>query len=150
MKLLLGLVTLGINLLPLVTIIILFYYVMQLEKDTCNCIKDWRHDFLKYMLFSNVILSIINVVLLTTNIISFNIYKTILTLITIVSVINTYCYFTYVTDLNKTKCNCLKDMPKFNQFLNVMKWLFVAITSVSVVAVPFYLNRDLKVKNKLI
>ena len=36
---------------------------MELEKETCECLKDWRHYFLKYMLFSNTILSILTIVL---------------------------------------------------------------------------------------
>jgi len=146
LKLLLGLVLFALVLLPLATTVVLFYYVMQLEKETCDCIKDWRHRFLKYMLFGNMVLTTMNVLLLNFNMIGTEVHKTLYVMTILIAVVNTYSYFTYVTDLNNTKCNCLKDMPKINQFLSVMKWVFVGLTSVSVIAVPFYLNRDLKVK----
>lgn len=146
LKFLLGLVVLCLALLPLVTTLVLFYYVNQLEKDTCDCIKDWRHHFLKYMLFGNIVLSGLNMALLNTNMIGTEIHKTLYVMTVLIGVVNTYSYFTYVTDLNETKCNCLKDMPKINEFLNVMKWVLVGLTSITVVGVPFYLNKDLKVK----
>lgn len=146
LKLLLALVVLGLALLPLAPTLVLFYYVMQLEKDTCDCIKDWRHRFLKYMLFGNIVLSVLNMALLLNNMIGTKVHKTLYVMTVFIGVVNTYSYFTYVTDLNETKCNCLKDMPKINEFLSVMKWVFVCLTSLVVVGVPFYLNKDLKVK----
>ena len=147
LKLLLVLVFFALALLPLATTVVLFYYVMQLEKDTCDCIKDWRHRFLKYMLFGNMVLTTMNMLLLNFNMIGTEVQKTLYVMTILIAVVNTYCYFTYVTDLNNTKCNCLKDMPKINQFLSVMKWVFIGLTSISVVAVPFYISRNLKVKN---
>lgn len=119
---------------------------MQLEKGTCDCIKDWRHRFLKFMLFGNIVLPGLNMALLNSSIIGTEVHKTLYVMTILIGNINTYSYFTYVTDLNKTKCNCLKDMPKINEFLSVMKWVFVGLTSLAVVGVPFYLNKDLKVK----
>ena len=146
LKFLLGLVFLGLALLPLATTLVLFYYVMQLEKETCDCIKDWRHRFLKYMLFGNTVLFGLNMALLNFSIIGTEVHKTLYVMTVLIGVVNTYSYFTYVTDLNKTKCNCLKDMPQINEFLSVMKWVSVGLTSLAVVGVPFYLNKDLKVK----
>lgn len=144
---LLVLVGICIALLPLVTTLVLLYYVMQLEKETCDCIKDWRHNFLKYMLFGIIILSVLNGALLNFNIIGTQVHKTLYVMTVLVGVINTYSYFTYVTDLNETKCNCLKDMPKINEFLSVMKWVFVGLIGLNVfVVVPWYLNKDLRVK----
>lgn len=138
-----ALIILTITLLPTITTIILFYYVIQLEKETCECIIDWRHNFLKYMLFSNIILTILNMVLLDKNMIGSEIHKILYIITVIIGVINTYSYFTYVSDLNETKCNCLKNMPKINNFLNVMKWVFVGISSICVITIPLY-----EVKNK--
>ena len=147
LKFLLALVFLGLALLPLGTTFVLFYYVMQLEKETCDCIKDWRHNFLKYMLFGNMVLSGLNMALLNSNIIGTEVHKTLYVMTVLVGVVNTYSYFTYVTDLNETKCNCLKDMPKINEFLSVMKWVFVGLIGLNVfVVVPWYLNKDLRVK----
>lgn len=144
---LLVLVVICLALLPLVTTLVLLYYVMQLEKETCDCIKDWRHNFLKYMLFGIMILSVLNGILLNLNIIGTQVHKTLYVMTVLVGVINTYSYFTYVTDLNETKCNCLKDMPKINEFLSVMKWVFVGLIGLNVfVVVPWYLNKDLRVK----
>ena len=137
-KLYLGLVVLGLALLPLATTLVLFYYVMQLEKETCDCIKDWRHRFLKYMLFGNIVLFGLNMALLNSSIIGTEVHKTLYIMTTLISVVNTYSYFTYVTDLNKTKCNCLKDMPQINEFLSVMKWVSVGLTSFYVITLPLY------------
>tara|TARA_Y100000389_G_C17399078_1_gene484262 strand:- start:648 stop:1106 length:459 start_codon:yes stop_codon:yes gene_type:complete len=140
-KLYLVLVLLTIVLLPLVTTVILFYYVTQLEKETCDCIKDWRHRFLKYMLFGNIVLSVLNMALLLNNMIGTKVHKTLYVMTVFIGVVNTYSYFTYITDLNKTKCNCLKDMPKINEFLSVMKWVFVGLTSFSFITLPLYYTK---------
>ena len=137
LKFILALVVLGLALLPLATTLVLFYYVMQLEKETCDCIKDWRHRFLKYMLFGNIVLSGLNMALLNSSIIGTEVHKTLYVMSVLIGVVNTYSYFTYVTDLNETKCNCLKDMPKINKFLSVMKWVFVGLVSLSVLTVSF-------------
>ena len=117
---------------------------MQLEKETCDCIKDWRHYFLKYMLFGNLLLIglfFLSGMLMYETVDGFanSGYATLaISMIFLINIINTYCYFTYVSDLNTTKCNCLKDMPNINKFLSVMKWVYVGATVISFI--PWFID----------
>ena len=37
-------------------------------------------------------------------------------------------------------------MPKINEFLNVMKWVFVGIACINIIAMPYNLSKTLKGK----
>ncbi len=124
------LVTLAIN-------IAIIYYVLGLEKDMCKCVRDWRHDYIKYYTGVMIILNIIT--LFTGVTLSVNtrgpagsqlvFAVTIIVALAITSAVGVQIYsiFTYVGDLNKTKCICAtEDMRTLNRAMLVLRWFYVA------------------------
>jgi len=123
------LVTLAIN-------IAIIYYVLGLEKDKCKCVRDWRHDYIKY--YTGVMIFITVVRLLGGNISIYTngpdsiqrIVATVAMLVAIAIVaavgVQIYAIFTYVGDLNKTKCICATDdMRTLNRAMLVLRWVYV-------------------------
>ena len=91
-------------------------YIVNLEGKDCRCIRDWRHDFLKYYSIAMVFWGIITIalklkgstdmlVVVMRNIIMFS------------SLISIWALYTYIGDLDKTQCKCAvvqqKDMHYF-------------------------------------
>lgn len=128
------LVTLAIN-------IAIIYYILGLEKDKCKCVRDWRHDYIKY--YTAVVIAI-NVLFLVSdfklrifisglagNSIFFKVIVVIgLAILTAIGV-QIYSIFTYVGDLNKTKCTCAtEDMRTLNRVMLVLRWFYIIGASV--------------------
>ena len=96
--------------------ILIIYYIVNLEDVTCNCITDWRHDYIKYVAIFNIICNIL--LLLTINI------EMISGILSILNLINVYVFYTYVGDLNDTKCACaVVKQEKLHKFLNFWRYL---------------------------
>ena len=55
------------KILNFILLAIVFTYVYNLEKDKCNCSKNWRRDFIKYYTSTMGIFIVINLILLMTN-----------------------------------------------------------------------------------
>lgn len=99
--------------IPIVTLL----YIFKLEDPNCNCIKDWRIDFIKY--WTVISLTIGFIITLTGNV-----YLGLL--LTLINAINVYALFTYVGDLNKEKCNCIiGNLSILNNFLYYWRYLMV-------------------------
>ena len=112
-----------ILLLYVSTKIILFYYILKIEEQHCNCMHDWRRDFLKYMLLINLILYTfggLGIII----VFSETLYKILLFILITVECIIAYSYFTYIRDLKDTKCKCLINT---NKYLYGMRWLVMII-----------------------
>ncbi len=125
-----SLVTLAIN-------IAVIYYVLGLEKDKCKCVRDWRHDYIKY--YTGVMIFITVVRLLGGRIAIYTsgpdrIHSIIAAVAMVVAVAmvaavgaQIYAVFTYVGDLNKTKCLCAtEDMRTLNRAMLVLRWFYIA------------------------
>lgn len=96
---------------------LILYYLNSLEKTSCNCISDWRHNFMKLIAYINITLSLIP--LLTINM-KFNKYFLILLgiIIIILNSVYIYAFYTYIGILNKTNCSCaIVDEPYINYLL---------------------------------
>ncbi len=97
----------------------ILYYLYNLESADCNCIKDWRHNFIK-------IISIIAIIFSFGTLLGINLktYKWFSVIIMIISIINFYAFFTYIGDLNATRCSCAVDkQPNLNSIMNALRWL---------------------------
>jgi len=114
---------------------IIIYYLINLEDVTCNCINDWRHNYIKYF-------SIFMILINTLMFIGLHIPKTIDTHIigfiamgfTFLSLLNMYALYTYVGDLNDTKCVCAVDKQKeVNTFLYYYRYIFIIIPIVFII-----------------
>ena len=104
--------------------LLILVYLVKLEDNTCNCKRDWRHDFIKYFSVVLILLGLIKLVLgLNRN----NILVKLLSLVLGISwIVNLYCLFTYVGDLDQTNCACARDKQRYmHYFLFLWRWVLV-------------------------
>ncbi len=112
------------------------YYLYNLEQKHCKCIRDWRHTYIKYYAWVILLINLAelfntgiairilglcnaNTVIVITGII--------LILLLALVVTNSYAIFTYIRDLNDTKCTCaLTEMSTLNKVMLVLRWFYAA------------------------
>lgn len=133
------------NILIIITLISVIYqgiilnYVMNLEDKLCNCIRDWRHDFVKY--FSTAMIGwafLILIIGLTgfKNEMMKNLLKVLSMVLALCNLVNIWCLYTYVGDLNSTNCSCAVNKQKLsNDFLYIWRYFLVAGVILSFVGV---------------
>ena len=117
--------TYSITIITIIYNILVFCYIIKLEDKKCNCIQDWRHDFIKNYCIIIIVWSIITLlfniqdhshefVILMSNVIMF------------ISLINIWCLYTYVGDLDKTDCKCATYKQKdMHYFLYIWRYILV-------------------------
>jgi vacuolar-type H+-ATPase subunit I/STV1 len=95
------------------------YYLYNLEDVDCNCIRDWRHNFCKG--FALLVLAVGIIV------IGFqHLNKALMIGYLILGLINAYAFFTYIGDLNATKCLCATNkQPNLNVAMRVYRWILL-------------------------
>ena len=94
---------------------LIIYYLVNLEDETCKCIYDWRHDFVKYYSIFNIVFSIIIIIFIDSLDIT-----SISGIIALLSLFNFYAFFTYIRDLHNTNCKCaIEKQKKLHAFLNI-------------------------------
>lgn len=109
---------------------VILNYVINLEGDLCNCIRDWRHNFIKY--FSAAMIGWFLIVLLLLlsgfkNEMLKHALKALSIVLYLCGIINIWCLYTYVGDLNSTNCSCAVDKQKIsNNFLYIWRYVLVA------------------------
>ena len=99
---------------------LVIYYLINLESVDCNCIRDWRHNYIKYFAIFAICWSVLLIIIpsLSEKNNNLNLIVMILTLM------NIYAFFTYIGDLNATKCVCAVDkQPTLNTFMNFLRWV---------------------------
>lgn len=126
---------LGYRLVSFIFIVIfqsaILYYLYNLEDADCNCIRDWRHNFIKAMSILSILLGIV-----TVSGVHFQICKWLPILLMILSLVNFYAFFTYIGDLNATKCVCAVDkQPNLNSVLNAIRWVPIFIVGVFLILI---------------
>ena len=103
----------------------ILYYLYNLEDADCNCIRDWRHNFIKAMCLIIIFLSFIGLFGWNMNSAS---YKWLTIIYFVLLIINVYAFFTYVGDLNNTQCACaVKKQPNLNSIMNLLRWVYIII-----------------------
>jgi len=130
--------------------ILILYYLYNLNDSSCNCIRDWRHNYLNKTAYINIVCSFLPII---NNILNYdNIYITIFGLIIIViNAINIYALYTYVGDLNSTNCKCaVEKQPKLNYIFNDRRYVIVIIYILGIINILTDLNIGItmKIKNK--
>jgi hypothetical protein len=111
--------------------LLIILYLINLENEACNCVMDWRHNYLKYFSSALVILGIIG---LFTDIHKSAIASLIKLLLCIGSIVNIYCLFTYIGDLDATNCSCARDKQRtMHYFLYIWRWVLVISLMVGVI-----------------
>lgn len=114
---------------------LIIYYLYNLESVDCNCIRDWRHNYIKY--FAIFLIGFAGICVIMP---SLSKESALLPLIMILSIINTYAFFTYVGDLNTTQCSCaIHKQPNLNSFMNALRWFQVIVIIIAVISAMYLL-----------
>jgi len=118
----------------------ILYYLYNLEDEACKCIRDWRHNFIKGMCVLSFIITLISLI----NAKTLSMYPHIMTLINLLGFVVFYAIYTYVSDLQTTKCSCAIDkQPQLNKFMKVysyfMYYIFMFYAILSILMILFYL-----------
>jgi hypothetical protein len=113
---------------------LLLHYILQLNKlNDCECVNDWRKDYLFYYTISIILISMIYII--NSKHISKNTECFFATLKIITSGIAFYCIFTYMRKLRDTcPCSLSKNSNQYlNEFFNTYT-LFICIVALFGVA----------------
>lgn len=99
------------------------YYLYKLEDANCNCVMDWRHNFVKYFTIATLLLVVVVFVTPKAHV------DNLLILMYVLSLISLYALYTYIGDLEKTQCNCaVKGMYWTHTYLYYWRYLLVILT----------------------
>lgn len=97
----------------------ILYYLYNLEDADCNCIRDWRHNFCKA--YALLVLAVGVIIILFKHL-----CNTFMIAYLIIGLINVYAFFTYIGDLNATKCTCaVNKQPNLNIVMRVYRWVLI-------------------------
>jgi hypothetical protein len=103
-------------------------YLITLEGQQCNCIRDWRHEFLKYYSGMMIIYSLIVIILTGTKYRDSIIGMAMHHLLLLLSFVNIWCLYTYVGDLDRTYCSCAIEKQKnMHYFLYIWRYVLVGM-----------------------
>lgn len=128
-------------LIPIITNSIILFYLYHLEVDTCNCIRDWRHDFIKYIAIILIFLDLIELFYASLFYASLEdkinehlkIYKFIMTIINVL-----YCIFAfiYIGNLDRTNCVCAVEKQKVIHGFLFYFWRYVLLIFAAFLCIP--------------
>ena len=127
----------------ILTIIILtltIYYLNNLEDETCNCVRDWRHNFIKYT-------SILNIILFVIIYINEKVLSKISNIMTFIKIIILITFISYIRDLETTKCECA--IAKQKNLYNILYYYnyilaFVVVILVSIIILGSFAEKITK------
>ena len=113
-----GMITIFFNLLVLM-------YVLKLENKLCGCVRDWRHDFIKY--YSMAVIGMATVMFFISEKYNNNMFLRLFKVFLMVaSLINFWCLYTYIGDLDTTKCVCAVEKQKdLHYFLYIFRYVML-------------------------
>ena len=112
----------AINLIVFIPAII---YLLKLEDKSCNCIRDWRHNYMKVFCILIILFQLLQIILLMVN--KQQINNNIIMIINILLyLIYIYSFITYIGDLNTTKCKCAVDkQPYTNMYMKILRYVYI-------------------------
>jgi phosphoglycerol transferase MdoB-like AlkP superfamily enzyme len=131
-------------LIPIITNSIIIFYLYHLEDTTCNCIRDWRHEFIKYIA---MILIFIDAIVLFYKSFEDKISEKIKLYKIIISVINVlYCIFAffYIGDLDKTNCICAVEKQKGIHGFLFYFWRYILLIFAGIIILDIIINITIK------
>ena len=118
---------------------IILYYLYNLEDVSCQCIRDWRHNFIKIMCSISIIISILPFLGLD----MIKMFPKLIGVIALLGFVEIYAIYTYVGDLNTTKCSCaVEKQPTINWIMEAYRYYIVGIIFFLlflIIVVPFIL-----------
>jgi hypothetical protein len=111
-------------------------YIITLEGNKCNCINDWRHDFIKYYSGVMIIWGIVIILLTGTSYRHSMLVMILQNLLLLASFVNVLCLFTYIGDLDKTYCKCAIEKQKnMHYFLYLWRYVLVGVIILSLISI---------------
>jgi len=117
------------------TIVLVLYhllvlgYIVTLEGHKCNCIHDWRHDFIKYYSTSMILYGLLILLLTGTSYRNSLLVMVLQNGLLVLSFVNIWCLYTYIGDLDLTYCKCAIEKQKtVHYFLYI--WRYILVTAV--------------------
>lgn len=122
-------------------VIILYYllvlgYLITLEGKSCNCIRDWRHDFLKYYSMLMIIITLIFMIFSKSMMSNKLIMQILQVILMIAFLINVWCLYTYIGDLDATMCSCsIEKQKNMHYFLYIWRYILVGSIIASLVII---------------
>ena len=122
---------------------LIIYYLNNLEGETCNCVLDWRHNYLKYSSFILGVLFLILFFMFISKIKQTYVFELMLFIILLL-IINGFIFNDYSKYLETSKCNCaLNKQKKLNTFLYYYIYVSKLISSiiVSILLLLFILSK---------
>ncbi len=131
-----------INIISTIVNIFIIYYLINLEHNQCDCIRDWRHNYIKYTAIFSLVIDLL--LLLNTKI------SNISGILFLLQIIYVYAFYTYIRDLDNTKCECaVVKQEKLHKFLNVWRYLMVIIPISVFFIGSLYMIYYMNKKNKI-
>jgi len=109
---------------------LIIYYLYNLEGETCKCVLDWRHNYLKYSSFILEVSLLILFFMFILKISNKYMLELIIFIILLITV-NGFIFNDYIMYLEKSKCNCaLNKQRKLHTFLYYYSYLYKYISIV--------------------
>lgn len=111
-------------------------YIVTLEGQKCNCISDWRHEFIKYYSASMIFYGLIILLLTGTSYRNSMVVMGLQNILLLLSFVNVWCLYTYIGDLDKTKCLCAIEKQKnMHYFLYIWRYVLVGTIILSLIMI---------------
>ena len=101
----------------------ILYYLKSIKG--CNCVQDWRSSIITLTSIISASFSILNIAMPGY---TATLPVMLMMILMVLQLVNAYSLFTYVGDVNSTKCVCaVKDHPYLNNFLMYYRYVPVAV-----------------------
>jgi hypothetical protein len=103
-------------------------YILILEPDSCQCYRDWKHNYIKIFSLFIIIYHIFRIsVVFEFKPYYIKHFMVIYIGITLLYIINAYAVYNYVNVLNEKECKCIKQHHELNQFMIYFKYILIFI-----------------------
>jgi len=125
-------------LVSLITITInayLLHYVLNLEKEKCECSKHWHRDYIKYFSIAAIVVSSLMVILvvsglrLNSGVAAF--LRVIRFLLGLATLVNIFVLYNYSTGLIEKECECSENTAR--TFMKYYSILLIAVLIISII-----------------
>ena len=129
---------------------IILFYVMRLENiKECDCVNDWRKDYIKYYAIAVMCVSLLCIIICQNSATKKqnHLQMVVGTLRMVAGVVAFYCLFTYIRDL-RDSCQCAMDNTENKRINEFLTTYTVLICVVLLFAVSFMLSMGINMVKK--
>ena len=129
---------------------IILFYVMRLENiKECDCVNDWRKDYIKYYAIAVMCVSLLCIIICqnSTKKEQNHLQMFVGILRMVAGVVAFYCLFTYIRDL-RDSCQCAMDNTENKRINEFLTTYTVLICVVLLFAVSFMLSMGINMVKK--